>query len=677
MRGRGLPAAAVLVVAGLVSWVWRHSGLEQASWLAAVLALFGALAGWWWRLGRGPGGQDGEALADYAAAGLARAVRDQWQREESLRRVAEPIPLPVRWVTVPPGLADHWANIRRDPDPRTGGTPLWLDGALDQVAEVFARVPSRRLVVLGPGGAGKTVLAMRFTLDLLAGPDRDPVLAGRVPVIFRMATWDPQVQTLAEWMSAQLQADDVGLRARPGAGRTLAAELVGRQRVLPVLDGLDEMPEPMRARAVSAINTELPVTEPFLLTSRNDQNDYGTAVAAAGVLAAAAVIELRPLNLADLADYLPRSTRPGQAGKWQPVLDHLAGHRTDPAAAARLGVLTSPLMTFLARTAYSDTSADPADPETGILADNHADPARLEDHLLAAFIPAVYRAETRPPHSAEQATRALTYLAQHTGPANDIAWWRLYNTLPRRARRAAAFTVWLALWLGLGVMLVPDFGFGGLGVALVFGLGSGLVYAPMAERLAGTGTPRVIRFSGPSVRRGLPFGLAGGLFVGLLAGLPDGPRAGGLTVGLAVGLAVAPAFVLAAVLGLDSDPGRITGPPDSYREDRWFTIAVMLAIGLAVGLNLGLAAGLAGGLGTGLTGGLTSGLAVGLATGLLAYSGMPSGEFLIARRWLARRGLLPWPVMAFLDDAHRRGVLRQAGAVYQFRHDRLRQHLRT
>jgi hypothetical protein len=31
--------------------------------------------------------------------------------------------------------------------------------------------------------------------------------------------------------------------------------------------------------------------------------------------------------------------------------------------------------------------------------------------------------------------------------------------------------------------------------------------------------------------------------------------------------------------------------------------------------------------------------------------------------------------MTFLGDAHRRGVLRQAGAVYQFRHARLQDHL--
>ena len=49
----------------------------------------------------------------------------------------------------------------------------------------------------------------------------------------------------------------------------------------------------------------------------------------------------------------------------------------------------------------------------------------------------------------------------------------------------------------------------------------------------------------------------------------------------------------------------------------------------------------------------------------------------IARVWLALRHRLPWPLMDFLADAHQRGVLRQAGAVYQFRHIELQHRLAT
>jgi hypothetical protein len=51
-------------------------------------------------------------------------------------------------------------------------------------------------------------------------------------------------------------------------------------------------------------------------------------------------------------------------------------------------------------------------------------------------------------------------------------------------------------------------------------------------------------------------------------------------------------------------------------------------------------------------------------------------EFLVARLRLAMMGRVSWRLMSFLADAHeRRGVLRQVGAVYQFRHIDLQRHL--
>lgn len=50
--------------------------------------------------------------------------------------------------------------------------------------------------------------------------------------------------------------------------------------------------------------------------------------------------------------------------------------------------------------------------------------------------------------------------------------------------------------------------------------------------------------------------------------------------------------------------------------------------------------------------------------------------FEVARIYLKLRREIPLDLMTFLQDAHeRRGVLRQAGAVYQFRHIDLQRHL--
>ncbi|WP_075027701.1 hypothetical protein [Streptomyces mirabilis] len=44
------------------------------------------------------------------------------------------------------------------------------------------------------------------------------------------------------------------------------------------------------------------------------------------------------------------------------------------------------------------------------------------------------------------------------------------------------------------------------------------------------------------------------------------------------------------------------------------------------------------------------------------------GRFLVTRVWLAVTGRAPRRLMGFLDEAHRRGALRQSGAYCAFRH---------
>jgi hypothetical protein len=74
--------------------------------------------------------------------------------------------------------------------------------------------------------------------------------------------------------------------------------------------------------------------------------------------------------------------------------------------------------------------------------------------------------------------------------------------------------------------------------------------------------------------------------------------------------------------------------------------------------------------------GIEFGLMFGVVGGLVSALGFTAwGQFTIVRTWLAIRGKLPWRLTTFLSGARDRNVLRQAGAVYQFRHARLQDHL--
>ncbi|NEW69554.1 hypothetical protein G4H13_03785 [Streptomyces rapamycinicus] len=89
-----------------------------------------------------------------AAERLASVVREQLGREERLRRLQDPAPIPVRWDTAPQDLMDHWENVTGVTGV-TGDGPIDLRGRFEEIADVLDRLPSGRLVVLGPSDTGR------------------------------------------------------------------------------------------------------------------------------------------------------------------------------------------------------------------------------------------------------------------------------------------------------------------------------------------------------------------------------------------------------------------------------------------------------------------------------------------------------------------------------------------
>src|SRR5262249_57141882 len=117
--------------------------------------------------------------------------------------------------------------------------PLAVAGRVEQVADVYRHIPSGRLVILGKAGAGKTVLAARLALDLLATRQPDQP----VPVIVSVGSWNPATTPLTTWLAGLLARDHPGLAAPAGPagstradGPTPAAALIAAGRVLPILD---------------------------------------------------------------------------------------------------------------------------------------------------------------------------------------------------------------------------------------------------------------------------------------------------------------------------------------------------------------------------------------------------------------------------------------------------------
>jgi hypothetical protein len=716
-----------------------------------------------------PSAGGGSGLDD-AADRLAHAVRTQWQLEEERRRVHDPIPLPVRWHPVAAPVVDHWANIRRAPA-RTDSGPLALAGQLEQIVEIYHRIPSGRLVVLGKAGSGKTVLTTRLALGLLATrASGDPV-----PVIISAAGWNPEASPLRSWLGERLVRDYPGLaHLVTASGESLAIELVKTGRILPILDGFDEIAAGLQRAALEQLNTA--TNMPLVLTSRTKQ--YTSAVTGTKVLSAAACIELDELTLADLAGYLPRTTTRRSAtddaiGAWEPVLRHLRIQPDESISVVLRAALSTPLMVYLARSIYSDTpDHDPAE-----LLDGNRFPKSdvVQDHLLSAFIPAVYRRhrENGPRWNHNQAERWLIFLARdlehRKSETGDLAWWRLRDAAPKSLPGLVVGLVTgvaggVALpWPGMGMgfivalltallirrylpasepRLVSGVAGGAVGsllaaflALLMLGIGpvtsrlesfltAAIVLTIAVTATSGFAAASVGAFIGETVTAfyeqadsfaavrttiGSQAHLINGVGLGLATGLAAGvfnrrePARGfhwtpvGFAFGMVCGVIVSvvvwlqagviPGLVAGAIAMFAGgflgslfsasaiDLSKALSPAAVLARDR-NTFLAALSAAVPVGASFAFATAMSPqGLRLGLLIGVANAIAIGLG---LAFFQTEWGAFALARWWMAIRRRLPFRLMVFLEDAHvNRGVLRQFGAVYQFRHAELQHHLAT
>lgn len=652
----GLMAAILLIIIGYHPSPGIVSNVAALSGAAIGLAAI-AIA-----LRRRP--RPSRDLSAYKAE-LRAAVRQQWRAEELRRRLHDPMPIPVRWWVVPSalGVQDHWANVTLG----QGQSEIMMTGTIADIATAFLRLPSGRLVVIGPPGAGKTTLVTRLLLDL-TGDSAGP---GPVPVLLSLSSWNPGRSGLHAWLADRLATEHAALGADVGDGRSVAAALIEDGHIMPVLDGLDEMPMAMRYMAIRQLNSSLRLGEPIVLTCRT--REYAGAVAASDAVTAAGVVELLPLTFMDIAGYLPRTTRPGPGTttKWDPVLARLAVEPDEPRSRELLTALSPPLMTSLAREVYSDTDADP-----GVLfsAERFADSGVITAHMLDMAVPVAYRASAtrhgasgpgRPQHWLMSLARLL-----HRAGSYDLAWWQLMDWAPAAVPACIGAAVGgialLTVSLSAGTAAVFAGLLTGLG-ALVGGV-VGLRHRPAPTTLRWNVGEAAAR-----LRRSIP---GPGQVVSLRAPVGWLPWIVGAAFLLIVvfrkagwaGVAeCAAAVLLVRLLDLWFDvPAEVMAAPNPealLRADR----ATALSRGILRAFIMGGTVAAVAGVGVGI--------AVGFSALLVSLTFTAWGRFGAARCWNALRGRLPWRLILFLDDAARRGVLRRMGAVYQFRHARLQDHL--
>ncbi|MFF4616239.1 hypothetical protein [Nonomuraea jabiensis] len=693
------------VLVGAVTWWMAGDGLEvndaRASVLSLVvglctllLTLVGMLRRWQGRSREdrlsGPRTTDPVTHAGHLKQMiLAGAVAG----DDALSR---PQVLPLSWTSAAPELGD---GVPAPPAGSriTGRKRNRLDigfrRAIRDLAAHYRRIAGGRLVILGEPGAGKSVLSFMLIRGLLE--EWRP--GERVPLLLSAASWDPNREKLDEWIVRTLAV------AHYSGAREIPRRLFDHDLLLPVVDGLDEMPEFTRRLAVRAVNEALARDRPIVLACRSAE--YSELIGTGSPpLRQAPVIELEPLDLEDVTAYL-RAVDWADPAPLEPLYAHLDAHPGGVVEAA----LTTPLTVSMLRS-VCERGGD-LDPVLRL-----PSRAAVEDALVEAAVGEPSRARRR-----------LSYLAGHLHEhrERELAWWRLSRRLlsPWAVIGLAVLCgVALTLLSWAWMMIFGDWEDAGLNTALLLGayIGGGFAvlaiiawYAGDAAATPGRLAPAVAG-SAVRLRRGMATGLA-------LAAIPVVPVLIGMGVvitlaygwppentefylsALAMGLAamVVTGLALAVHRWLDGSPERSgeAGPVALLVEDRRSSLVSAAVAGTVVGLGAGPALIVAlvavhtlQALVTGWSGEpslrelissvtpeqwsdpLLLGAVVllpGIVFGSLTLLTRAWSRFVWVRFVLALRGRLPWRFVAFLEDAHRQGLLQHFGGEYRFRHIRM------
>jgi hypothetical protein len=543
-RRRGLVVVLLVGLAAAGWWLWdlywAPNRADLATYWQLVVAVVLAVPSmvtlirdsWVTRM---PGEDDRSELDR-----LADAVREQWDQAATARRLQQSEAIAVRWTQsakpVAGSAAAAAASTRFPPLPGLAATrqEQLRSGGLRDLHTVYAGLRSGRLVIVGPPGAGKSGAAVLLVLAALrhrnAVTDTDRAKVP-VPVLFTLHDWNPSTQPVQDWLVSQLRQTYHGLFIGRRGDRAAAA-LLRADKITVILDGLDEIIEPLRPLALQALN-EQAVFRLVVLSRTAEIADAAQQT----ILEGAVAIELQDVDSAAAADYLTRVQRDPPPDRWRELISQLRTSPDSPITQA----LNNPLTLTLVRDTYraGDTVGELLD----FCASTERDITRedIVDHLLDRVLSTAYAPRPgdppQPRYTPHTAQRTLQVVAARMSQdhTRDLAWWRIPSWTPVFPRvLAVGLASGLAVWFGLGI-LFGDFWLRdvGLDAGLVTGLG-GMLGAWLTSRKPSRAAPTRWRFlfSHPSLVfvLGLLFGyvltfffvwrLAAWLIDALLIGFP-------------------------------------------------------------------------------------------------------------------------------------------------------------
>jgi hypothetical protein len=286
---------------------------------------------------------------------LLRKVRQFWVDGALARSIQRSARLDLGLETVEGAVENPWGSLLETPG--AGSEPVPAGRTFSEIFEEMGG----SLLILGEPGSGKTVTLLEMTRDLLLRAEADP--GHPVPVVFHLSTWADPGRRLADWLADELAAKYV-IPKKVGQG------WLSEGRLLPLLDGLDEVRAEVRAACVGAINAFIQesFTGAVICCRLKEYLELPVRLALNGA------VRLQPLGREQVLNFL------AAAGERLAALHHLLQRDSAMLMEAR-----SPLMLSLMVQAYQDLPVGALETES---ADSLAARRR---QLMASYVARMFR----------------------------------------------------------------------------------------------------------------------------------------------------------------------------------------------------------------------------------------------------------------------------------------------
>lgn len=559
------------------------------------------------------------------------------------------------------------------------------------ILEVFdSEEIAGKLLILGNPGAGKTTTMLDLAKALIARVEQDADYP--IPVLFDLSTWKDDKQSIRDWLVVEL-------KSKYKVRKDIAKQLVDNAKLLPMLDGLDELESVRQKPCVRKINDFLQsewLSHYLVVCSRleeyekvvrgqwqqDDQQESEEISQNHEIrLYLNAGIRLQPFTDEQIQAYLAGLN---QIELWKMLL----------LDSELLKLVRTPL--FLSVLGFISFHKTLSLQEWKTLTSTEA---RLE-YLLDAYWKTAITRELVTQQMESQGFRSRTYRKKNPPSKRQTRKWLVFlarqlqyesqpefliekiqpSWLPTKRLQRFYYTV-IGLIFSLIFCLIGGLIAGGSDTlilyligGLIVGIGVGLnTKIEITEIEIAEGCK--LKWSWKKARIGMFGGTIGALIVCLISSL----RSNNWGVGLSIG------FASELIVGLFG--GLSTGLIETeveikpYPNQRiWKSAQKALITGLAIGLIILIIAGTIG-MRTGcLKDALTEGVKIGLSFGLIAcffLGGKACLQHFTLRLILYFNHYIPWDYACFLDYATERLFCQRVGGRYRFIHRLIQNHFAT